>query len=213
MKFPVIPDRIRSSAKYCGAFVLIVAIGVIYKFVCRGNFDGLPVTTSGSGTDISETDATSSLQSDNDEISIYICGEVNDPGIYKVPSGTILNDVAQLAGGFTEDAALEDLNLVYQLSGNLSIYIPSYGTLGEADSFILRRGSTSSDVSDNDNGLININTASLDQLVTLPGVGESLGQSIIDYRGGNRFDSVEDIMNVSGIGEAKFNKIKDRICV
>ena len=212
MKLPVISDRFRTAVKYGAAFALILAIGVFYKFVCRNNYDGMPDIASAAGTDTSEPDITDISETAVPEISIYICGEVNNPGVYRVPAGTILNDVAAMAGGFTVDAALDSMDLVYQFSGNTSVFIPSAETLDKADSFILRNGNVHIP-SDADDGLININSASLEQLITLPGVGESLGRSIIDYRGENLFRSIEDIMNVSGIGEAKFNKIKDKSCV
>jgi len=207
--------RPATSLKYILAFVLIVAAGVVYKFVIKNNHSGIRINGSEQTSVTTTETSTVATTSTTESIQVYICGEVNNPGIYNVSPGIILNDVALLAGGFTDIAALDHLNLVYRITDNMSLFIPNENNLEEGDSCILRNpdndpgdGGTS-----DSNGLVNINTADQEKLMTLPGIGESLARSIIGYRADHKFSKIEDIRNVSGIGESKFNKIKGLICV
>ena len=142
-------------------------------------------------------------------ISIYICGEAHKPGIYEAPKGVILNDIIEKAGGLTEDASANNINFVYQITGNMSIYIPSKAEVEKGFSCgdIIRQegvyvwGSQQGQSSDTGGAsvtIVNINTAAVDELKTLPGIGEVTAQAIVDYRKKNPFKAVEDIKNVTG---------------
>ena len=201
---------------YVVVFIILAVTGIVYRFVFKGNHDGITVLSASQVTDnYGATADTGVAQTSSSPamISIYICGEVNNPGIYEVEAGTILDIVAKKAGGFTDKAALDHLNLVYRFTDNMSVFIPSEDNLSEGDSVIMRNPAGAAASDNTDNSCININTASKEQLTTLPGIGESTAQSIITYRQEHPFDTIEDIMNVSGIGEAKFQRIKDFICV
>lgn len=223
-------NKISKNLIYVVAFILITLISLGYKLVLSGTFDGLlsskseegPVTirseeTVPAGSSVTEEPAETSCS--QSPVSVYICGEVNEPGVYEIEQGSIINDVVVLAGGFTDRAAEERINLVYVIDSNLSIYIPGEDEDYESNNIIRDDGQTvwGADVNYNpgseDNSLININTASADQLMTLPGIGEVTANAIVEYRQTNTFTRIEDIMNVSGIGEAKFNSIRDLICV
>lgn len=145
-----------------------------------------------------EVITTSPLANDStSDIVVEIKGAVKYPGIYILPSTALVNDVITLAGGVTSYANLSNVSLVGKLANNQMIYIPSH----------MEGGTTTSK-------LVNINAASLAELMTLPGIGESKAQSVIEYRnkvGG--YHQIEDIMKVPGIGEAMFAKIKDYISV
>lgn len=204
---------------YPVAFLLLVGAGFAYKIIARNNYSGIPVSVpSGSESVVcsdSQSDAVSEMTSE--KIKIYICGEIMNPGVYEVDKGTILNDVALLAGGFTDMAATDYLNLVYSFENNMSVFIPNEDNLDEGDRVIMRKynENTASDGggSLNAGALVNINTATLEELKTLPGIGESTAGTIIAYREEHRFERIEDIMNVSGIGEAKFSRIRQLITV
>lgn len=224
-------NKISKNLIYVVAFILITLISLGYKLVLSGTFDGLlsskseegPVTirseeeTEPAGSSATEEPAMSSCSQAS--VSVYICGEVNEPGVYEIASGSIINDVVMMAGGFTDRAAEENINLVYIIDFNLSIYIPGEDEDYESNNIIRDDGQTvwGAAVDNNPgtegNSLININTASADQLMTLPGIGEVTANAIVEYRQTNTFSRIEDIMNVSGIGEAKFNSIRDLICV
>ena len=154
---------------------------------------------------------------------VHICGAVNRPGVYTFPEGSRVCDAVEAAGGLSEDAAESLLNQAALLSDGLQIVVP---TLEEAKGLSRQTASSgifSSGISgagsaagseEAGNGLVNINTATLEELMTLPGIGQTRAEAIVAYRdeqGG--FQSIEDIMNVSGIKEGSFAKLKDRITV
>ncbi len=138
-------------------------------------------------------------------IYIDIKGQVQNPGVYKVLKESRLFQLVSLAGGTTSDADTLAINLSLKLYDQQVVYIPSF-----EDSYPI----IIDVIDDNMNGIININSASLELLDTLPGIGPATAQSIIDYRTQvGYFESIEDIMSVTGIGEATFNEIKDLITI
>lgn len=135
---------------------------------------------------------------------VHICGEVVLPGVYEVKADSRICDVLLLAGGFTEDAATDAVNLAESVSDGMQVVIPSVAEAGEKGRQELLEKA----------GLVNINTASAEELSSLPGIGKSRAAAIIKYRekeGG--FHTIEEIMQVSGIKEGMFEKLEDRICV
>lgn len=143
-------------------------------------------------------------------ICVYVCGNVQFPDVYYISSGKRIADAIKAAGGATDEAYLQALNLAEVLSDGQRLYVPSYEEAAEAAAFQMQE-----DVSvSQSQGLVNINTADTDVLMSLPGIGQAKAQSIITYREENgAYKTIEDIMNVSGIKEAAFSKIKDFICV
>lgn len=140
-------------------------------------------------------------------IEVYICGEVNKPGVYKMTDGDRINDLIKVAGGFTEKADLESVNLAIKLKDEDFIKVPSKIKTEFINGTVINN-------QENKQQKININTAEIEELKTLPRVGDALARRIIDYRNKNgRFNRIEDIKNVSGIGEKMFENIKDLICV
>ena len=136
-------------------------------------------------------------------IYVDIKGEVMNQGVYKVEEGTRLFQVITLAGGLTVDADVLAFNLSINLRDEQVVYIPSYNDMYPLITEVIE---------DEEGGIININTASSTLLETLPGIGPSTAQSIIDYRQefGN-FSHVDDLIMVPGIGEITLNEIKDFI--
>ena len=135
---------------------------------------------------------------DTTYIFVDLRGEVIHPRVYKVKKGILLDDLIKLAGGFTKNANLINFNLVSKLEDNCQIIIPS----------ILN---TSEIIQDN---YVNINLASLDELMMLPKIGSTKAAAIIEYRTKKgRFNKIEDIMNVNGIGESLYEEIKAFICI
>ena len=142
----------------------------------------------------------------NTDIYVHICGAVINPGVYQVPAGTRVYQALELAGGSSDDAYLSGINLADKLADGQKVYIPAEGENAE--------GILSTDSGDVQSVMININTASEAELMTLPGIGQSRAKDIINYRVKNGFfESIDDIMKVSGIKEAAFEKIKDLIKV
>lgn len=129
------------------------------------------------------------------EIIVEIKGAVKFPGLYTTQKGVMLYEVLHLAGGLLSDADQEQINLVQTFNSSSSINIP-YKNNNNKISI-----------------LINLNKATIEELMTLNGIGEAKARAIIEYRQITPFSSVEDIKKVSGIGEEVFSKIKDDITV
>ncbi len=140
------------------------------------------------------------------EIMVHISGQVYNPGIVVLESGSRLIDAVELAGGLKKDADLDKINLAKKLIDEEKIYIPKIGE--EYIEEVFESGD-----SGNSTGKVNINTCTKEELMTLPGIGEVLADRIINYRKDNKFKAIEDIMNVSGIGEKRYEAIKDFIIV
>ena len=179
---------------------------------------------------------------DQAKIYVYITGEVNVPGVVILNENSRIVDAINSAGGTTAKADISKVNLVYVLEDGMKINIPDSDDLknnpdfeyitmnsGDGASGVSGRvdgtGSGSSDTGGRDNtstsgsfstgnSVVNINTATQTELETLPGIGPSLALKIINYRKENgKFSSIEEIKNVSGIGDAKFENMKSLITV
>ena len=151
-------------------------------------------------------------------IYVHVCGAVNMPGVYELDSGQRIFAAIEAAGGFREDAAGDYVNLAMELGDGMKIFIPTCEEVeaGEVPPKDID-SHESSDPSVNDTntgGKVNINTAGIDELGTIPGIGPTKAASILTYRETvGLFKSTEDIMNVSGIGNAKFESMKSEITV
>lgn len=153
-------------------------------------------------------------------VNVFINGQVNQPGVYELPYDSILQDALMLAGGFSADAFKDIVNLAQPLTDGMQIYVPSIPETKVAIPLIstppisAKVNSAPSTDGVNEGELINLNFASKEQLESLPGVGPSTAQKILDYREDNgAFGSIEDVMNVSGIGPAKFESMQDFLTV
>ena len=143
--------------------------------------------------------------------------------VYELPSDARIVDAINMAGGFMPDAACDYLNLAAGAEDGMRIYVPTYEELekagsdadsGDSGGGTLLTGVVQDDASSNRSSKVNINTADAVTLMTLPGVGESKANAIISFRQENgRFNSIEDLMKITGIKEGLFNKVKDSICV
>lgn len=159
-------------------------------------------------------------------IYVYVAGEVNNPSVVELEEGQRVADAIEKAGGLTDSGEIKNINLAYKLQDGEKLYIPSldevmeseeentnidYITSGINDGENQKNNNSESNI---DNGLVNINTATQTELETLDGIGPSTAKKIIDYREENgKFNSIEEIQNVSGIGDAKYEAIKNDICV
>ena len=148
-----------------------------------------------------------------EKIKVYITGEVNSPGVKEVEDGARIEDVIVLAGGLTEFANINKVNLAYKLEDGQKIYIPNVNE--KVEEYITEEnGEGIVEKTSKSLGKININTADIGKLCELPGVGESLASRIVLYREENgKFKSIDDLKNVSGIGEKKFESLREYIVV
>ncbi len=144
------------------------------------------------------------MNKEKGKIGVYITGEVNNPGVYYIDENSRLNDLIELSGGLTQNADLTELNLAEKLSDSDKIDVPKINH--NEDDTTIENEEKSSD-------LININKASKEELKTLNGIGDTLAQNIIEYRKKSKFETIEELLNVSGIGNSKFESIREYICV
>ncbi|MBC7319612.1 ComEA family DNA-binding protein [bacterium] len=146
------------------------------------------------------------------KVAVHIGGAVRNPGLYYIPADSRVADAIQIAGGPTSDADLDAINLASKVSDGSKILVPSkVKDLGASSGSNASIEETSvSSISKK----ININTATAEELEELPGIGPTLANRIVSYREKNGpFKSIEDLMKVSGIGEKRFESIKDLIVV
>ena len=148
-------------------------------------------------------------------VFVHVVGAVKAPGVYELHEGDRVLAAVEAAGGLTDDACVQAVNLARDVVDGEQVYVPTNDEVAEGGGQAVvaagEGGVTRSGVS---SGLVNINTATSEELQTLPGVGPATAASIIEYReGGGTFSKPEDIKNVSGIGDGKYAKIADKICV
>lgn len=157
-------------------------------------------------------------------IYVYLCGSVQLPGVYALPEKSRLKDALALAGGFSGQAAREYHNLARIVADGERIYVPTEAEVaalsvqervtGAADrAFTVTAEETARENVQEDHR-VNLNTASVAELTTLPGIGEARAEEIVEYRTRvGRFASEEELKNIRGIGEAMYERLKDRITV
>lgn len=145
-------------------------------------------------------------------IVVHVDGAVAQPGVFTLVDGSRVNDAVLAAGGLTEVADTSTTNLAAPMADGAKVHIPTCEELAASAS--AESGGATGATSASSSGLVNINTATSADLQTLSGVGEATAAAIIEDREANGpFTSPEDLMRVSGIGEKKYAKIKDHICV
>lgn len=154
----------------------------------------------------------------NEEISkikVYITGEVNNPGVKELEIGARIEDLINTAGGLTINADISGVNLAYCLEDGMKVNIPNIKHKLENEIISTENENGIIENMENKNSVkINLNKATLAELCELPGVGESLAQRIVDYRKENgNFKKIEDLKNVSGFGDKKYESIKEYIVV
>jgi competence protein ComEA len=189
-----------------GFIGLILTVGGVFFFKSGLNSTGTKVeilgTNAGPGT--------------GQDITAEISGEVVKPGVYKLPDGSRIDDLLVAAGGFSGDAdrvwADKYLNRAAKIIDGQKVFIPKVGQQTSSSTAKTSGGgqSVSPSFSSDSNGQININTASLSQLDSLPGIGQVYGQSIIEHR---PYSTTEELVSKGAIKQSLFNKIKDLITI
>lgn len=199
--------------------ILLISSMVMYgcggKTVYYQNADDTRMTTELEddtmvSTEVIETKDTDESYAKTDrrseECAVYVCGAVVNPGVYYLNVEAIKQDALEAAGGFSEGAANSYVNLAQKISDGEKIYFPYEEELKDGISL----EASEKDVSTEDDGKVNLNTATKEQLMTLPGIGESKANAIIQYRDEHgKFSSLEEIKNINGIKDGVYNQIKD----
>ncbi len=208
------------GVRLIGIVLLVLILAAVW--LVRTGGDGFSFTAEGSDAGTRSPGTVSEIVADppGDEyeplepagtIVCEIDGAVVSPGVYELPEDARVNDLVEAAGGLAENASTLPLNRAERLADGVKIVVPKKG---EESGTVVRLPNTGSSVPSTGSGRININTADKAALESLAGIGPVTAQKILDYRRkAGAFRRVEDIMNVSGIGEKTFEKIRDRIFV
>ena len=211
-----------------GILVIIIIIGICY-YIYSENTNFLSIQEQDLEIDVQESESLSTEDNkaineikEESVIIVHVSGAVNYPGIVELNENSRIADAIEKAGGLKEEACIDEINLAYVLEDGIKIHIPTMEEQKENNNIENNNNtyitSESQTAEKNNNqkktGKININTATQEELETLPGIGPTTSLKIINYRNENgKFKSIEDIKEVSGIGENKFNTIKDMISV
>lgn len=215
-----------------GLFCLLFAAGLLASF--SGNFSG----NAGARALRADEFAAGPRVSQTEIWVVYVTGAVMNPGVYEVPEGSRVNDALKRAGGFSMHADPEAINLAAPIEDGVHIRVPERGALGGTPPNMANTPNTSNTVSmpnmsknpwdsgpgiinrpffganDENSGKININTCEEADLAQLPGIGPTLSRAIVQHREQNGpFQAVEDLRNVSGIGQKRFDAILEFIVV
>lgn len=190
--------------------LLFITIIVAIYFIVKGSKSEDYVVS-----DFVQSTDVPSLTEEKEQIAIHVDGEVISPGVIYLNSGSRISDAINLCGGATSSADFSKINLAYVLEDGQKVHVPSIYEPDDIETVSNDAGENVIIESRNSNSnMVNINTATQSELEALPGVGASTALKIINYRSQNgKFKKIEDLMNVSGIGEAKFSTIKEHITI
>ena len=219
MNFEIIREKLKHVSKQEILTVLICVILVMSASVCFFlNVQGVFETST--MQDDFETNeeilVKNEISDEPSKIKVYIAGEVNSPGVIELFEGERIEDAIEKAEGLTNSANLDNVNLAYKLEDGQKIYIPN--TKDEEDHEIISTNNgddvIKENLSNSKASKVNINLAGVDKLCEIPGVGKALAQRIISYREQNgKFNNIEELKNVSGIGEKKFEGMKEFVVI
>ena len=163
-----------------------------------------------------------SMNTPPEEVVVHVTGEVNNPDVYKLEKGMRVDDAIQLAGGATEQADLQQLNLAARVMDGQKIYVPAKLSTSQSPQvmtesqqpYVPKNPPQTQVVHSNPPGKINLNTATAEELESLPNIGPVMAKRIIEYRNiHGSFYNIEEIKEVRGIGEKTYEKIKALIAV
>lgn len=208
-----------------GVIIVVVILSISAIFIIKNKEDTEEIIDFIQDNNIDNNDSYKENDNKDNEIEenviiVHISGEVKQEGVIKLEKGARIIDAITAAGGTSEEADLSKVNLAYILEDAQKIYIPN---INEKEEEVVGEGSGREIVISGSGGgssqkegkiYINLNTANLTELQKIPGVGEATATKIIEYRKANgKFNSIEEIKNIEGIGENKFNKLKNNIYV
>ena len=201
------------------ASIIIISIGYyVYskdeKYEELEIDENIQISNENNNTNINNEQLENQEEENKETIVVHVSGAVNKEGIVELEENSRIADAIEKSGGLKDDANMNEVNLAYKLEDGMKIYIPS-----NKDQEVQERGNISSVVESNAtnkkaNSKVNINTAPQEELDSLPGIGPSTALKIINYRKEHgKFSKIEELKNVSGIGDSKFNQLKDLITV
>lgn len=194
--------------KYKAIILILLIFSIVFFFIeyIQNDEDIINITEYyKEELDINSNEKDEKTNEENEKIAVYITGEIKKPGVYYINQGSRIDDVVKEAGGLKQEANIDQINLAKKVSDGEKIHIYKIGE--EVKESVQENTSY-------ENGKVNINTADVSKLQTLTGIGQATANKIINYRNENgNFKSIEELKNVSGIGDSKYNAIKNDICI
>ncbi len=189
-----------NNKKVKAAFLIVIFIAALFIFLKDGHADENRILIEEGATVEMTSDESDSVSS---EIFIDVTGAVNNPSVVKLPEGSRVYEALDAAGGLCENASVVSLNRASILNDGDKIYIPT------KDEEVIAL-----ETSPSPSGVININKATTELLQTIPGIGPATAEKIIEFRNSNGpFRSIEELMDVNGIGEKTFEKMREKLCI
>lgn len=208
-----VPKPVLACVSVACALLIVGALSQFWPSAdARTGDDFSLVSTADSTVSIEQASSTEELQ----EIAVDVEGAVKRPGLYRFSEGDRYADAIEAAGGFTKKASRASLNLAQKLEDGMQIVVPTKREVkAAAGSDTAQSNAAQGGAAENGvESKVNLNTATSEELQALSGIGPAMAQRIIDYREQNGgFKQIEDLQNVSGIGEARFAQLKDKVCV
>lgn len=204
-----------------GVIIIAITVGIYFYRTTKDNSE-IEITEDNLTTNTAVENNNEIVEEENNTIVVHITGEINYPGVVVLKEGARVVDAIEAGGGETDKADLSSLNLAYMLSDGEKIYVPNKEETSQEsqEREYITSAKDNSEQSENgakstgSNFKININTAKQEELTQITGIGESTAKKIIEYRTQNgKFKSIEDIKNIPGIGDSKFNAMKEEITV
>lgn len=226
---------VKKSTMAVTLLLIVIALSVLIEII--NNDESIVIKENNVQNIVSQTPFPTPIVSSQpgEDLKIYITGSVRSPGIVSVKKGQIIEDAVNLAGGLTEEADVNSINMVYKLKENVMIYVKSKSEQQKQKDQSVEESWSQSDsagpgikiTADSAGSIlggtqaaagtqkcVNLNTATEADLDTLPGIGKGTADAIIEYRNKNGpFKNIKDIMKVPGIKESRFNSLKDLITV
>ena len=201
------------------ASIIIISIGYyVYskdeKYEELEIDENIQISNENNNMNINNEQLENQEEENKETIVVHVSGAVNKEGIVELEENSRIADAIEKSGGLKDDANMNEVNLAYKLEDGMKIYIPS-----NKDQEVQEKSNISSVIESNAtnkkaNSKVNINTAPQEELDSLPGIGPSTALKIINYRKEHgKFSKIEELKNVSGIGDSKFNQLKDLITV
>ena len=217
--------NLTKKQKIVFTIIIIAILSIVFIYIVKNTYEAENNEELLLNNDINEIAKTQEEEkigiiNTKEKVVVHVIGEVNNPGVITLDDGSRIIDAINLAGGKTEEADLSKINLAYVIEDGTQIYIPRINeNLNEVELISSDAGkgviiNSESIEREKVETKVNINTANKEKLMTLPGVGETTAQKIVEYREQNgKFKKIEELQNVNGIGESKYNSLKDKIIV
>ena len=221
-------EKRKKKKKMTAAVILLIIATACYSAFSSGSDDEIESAVVSAAKEEAESPEEESVEEEGlkedaeaEEIFVDVGGSVKEPRVVCIPKGSRVFEAIEAAGGVTENAETKYLNMAEECTDGEKIYVPDLQEISEAESdgagselFSSEFESAQTGASSESEGKININTATSEELQTLDGIGPAMASRIIEYRQANgSFESVDDLTNVSGIGEKTLQKLEPNVCV